>query len=70
MTGVELIRGVNASLDHKFPTSRGGSSSVENLQWVTKTVNLAKRDMTVEEFLVLCRALLDHAAIAAHTECH
>jgi len=52
LTGERLDR--TAQLDHKTPKVRGGSDTIENLQWVTKTVNLAKRDLTVEEFHELC----------------
>lgn len=38
------------SLDHKTPTSRGGSYSYENLHFITLFENLAKRDMTWEEW--------------------
>lgn len=40
------------SLDHKLPTSRGGDNSLENLHFLTVFENLAKRDMTWEEWEV------------------
>jgi 5-methylcytosine-specific restriction endonuclease McrA len=54
-TGEVLIPGINASLDHKIPTSRGGTNDRENLQWVTARVNSMKSDLTHEEFVALCR---------------
>ena len=38
------------SLDHIIPKSRGGSNKKENLQFLTVFENLAKRDMTQEEW--------------------
>jgi 5-methylcytosine-specific restriction endonuclease McrA len=43
-----------AQLDHIVPRTRGGSHDLENLRWVTTRANLAKRDLTDEEFLDLC----------------
>ena len=38
------------SLDHIIPSSRGGDNSLSNLQFLTTFENLAKRDMTMEEW--------------------
>lgn len=38
------------SLDHITPKSRGGDNSLSNLQFLTTFENLAKRDMTQEEW--------------------
>lgn len=38
------------SLDHIIPKSQGGSDKKENLQFLTVFENLAKRDMTQEEW--------------------
>lgn len=54
-TGELLILGDNASLDHKIPRSRGGADEVDNLQWVTWTINDCKRNLTHDEFVALCR---------------
>lgn len=51
-TGVQLIIGENASLDHIIPKSKGGSDHNNNLQWVCKWINTAKSDLTREEFLI------------------
>jgi hypothetical protein len=50
LTGKKLILGVNTSLDHKIPMSRGGTDQISNLQWVEDYVNFAKADRTTEEF--------------------
>ncbi len=44
----------NAQLDHIIPLKRGGNSSIENLRWVHRDVNYAKRDLLDSEFLSLC----------------
>lgn len=38
------------SLDHKIPKSKGGTNSLDNLQFLTVFENLAKRDLTQEEW--------------------
>jgi 5-methylcytosine-specific restriction endonuclease McrA len=59
LTGEHLIPGVNASLDHIIPKSRGGAiDKLENVQWVTTKVNYAKQNLLPEEFIKLCRAVL------------
>ena len=53
-SGEALIPGFNASLDHKIPITRGGHISLENVQWVSKRVNIMKTDMSDGEFIALC----------------
>lgn len=38
------------SIDHKIPLSRGGTNELSNLHFITLFENLAKRDMTIEEW--------------------
>lgn len=54
VTNSALTPGVNASLDHIIPRSKGGRSTKENLRWVLLAVNRAKHDMLHEEFIELC----------------
>jgi hypothetical protein len=52
-TGEKLTLGKNATLDHKIPKSRGGTSDLSNLQWVYKgnfDVNWMKGMLLEEEF--------------------
>jgi 5-methylcytosine-specific restriction endonuclease McrA len=53
LTGERLTR-ENVDVDHILPKTRGGSDASGNLRWVTRTVNLAKRDLTDDEFFALC----------------
>lgn len=58
-TKERLVLGANASIDHRQPRSRGGARDLGNLQWVTAAVNDMKCDRTHEEFLALCRKVVD-----------
>jgi hypothetical protein len=53
-TGVVLVPGKNAGIDHRIPITRGGTSEIANLQWVTIQINRIKNDLTHDEFLALC----------------
>lgn len=56
----EPIDDKNSEIDHIIPVSRGGSSEIENLQWVTRKINRMKHTMTNEEFVEVCRAVIEH----------
>lgn len=45
-------------LDHIIPRSRGGDNSLDNLGIASAKANQAKRDMTPEEFLNLCKSVV------------
>lgn len=53
LTGRRLNR-ENAHLDHIVAKARGGSDGIGNLRWVCNEANLAKREMSDEEFAALC----------------
>jgi RNA-directed DNA polymerase len=59
MTGKRLDR--TAELDHIVPVSKGGKNHPDNLQWLSPEVNQCKNDMTVDEFIAVCRNVLSHA---------
>lgn len=48
------------NLDHIIPTGKGGDNSIENLGITCKEANMAKHDMVLEEFLQLCKEVLEH----------
>ena len=45
-------------LDHKIPLSRGGKSTIENLQWTCEEANQAKKDLLDDEFITLCQEVI------------
>jgi 5-methylcytosine-specific restriction endonuclease McrA len=50
-TGLQIILGVDSSIDHLIPKSRGGTSDLSNLQWVHIQANFMKQDMLESEFI-------------------
>lgn len=61
VTGDILIPGFNASLDHIIAKSKGGAlADLDNLQWVTGSVNFAKRQFTSDEFIEFCRKVITY----------
>lgn len=52
LTGRRLDR--FAQLDHVKPKARGGGDELANLRWVCIAANLAKRDLSDDEFFQLC----------------
>jgi 5-methylcytosine-specific restriction endonuclease McrA len=62
LSGLPLIPGQNASLDHIVPRARGGTHELSNLQWVTTDINNAKWALGADEFIALCRAVVAHQA--------
>lgn len=63
ISGVKLIPGYNASIDHIVPRSKGGLlDDLDNLWWVTMDVNFAKRQMLTDEFVEFCKMIVDYNA--------
>ena len=46
--------------DHIIPRSRGGDNSFENLGVATPEANQSKSDLTIEEYLQLCKDVLEN----------
>ena len=59
-SGRVLVPGLTAQLDHKVAKRKGGSNDFENLQWVDKDVNYAKRALSEQEFLDLVKDIYRH----------
>lgn len=58
-TGIPLMLGVNASIDHIIPEGKGGDHSIQNLQWVETSINRMKFDMDDSEFRSHLRRVAD-----------
>lgn len=52
--GKKLTIGIDASIDHITPSSKGGTSDISNLQWAHKRANWMKGDQSEDKFLKEC----------------
>lgn len=59
-TGQKLGR--DAQVDHKTPTSRGGTNDPSNLHWVTPAANACKGSMTHDEFIAIATDIVAYVA--------
>ena len=50
----------NISLDHKIPISKDGTNDISNLQLVTRQSNVIKNNMTMEEFYLFCKNVVNN----------
>ena len=57
---IELNDPKSYSFDHIVPVSRGGANELHNLGLTTREANIAKADMTVEEFVDMCVKVAKH----------
>jgi hypothetical protein len=62
-SGIPLLIGQNASLDHIIAKSKGGTNTIGNLQWVHIWINKMKNDLPHEEFLLLLDDFADRLAL-------
>lgn len=51
ITGIPLIPGSTATIDHILPVSKGGTNEISNLRFVHYAVNLFKKDSTDAELV-------------------
>ena len=58
-TDEKLILGVNMSLDHIISNYDNPSlkTNLDNIQWVTRDINLIKNKLSHESFLSLCKSI-------------
>ena len=57
---IDLMKPKTYQLDHIVPRSKGGENTLNNCQLVLKEVNLAKHTLSSEEFVKLCREVVDY----------
>lgn len=55
---IDLANSASYHLDHKIPVSRGGKSTLSNMGVACAEVNKAKNNLTVDEFIQLCKDVL------------
>lgn len=56
---IDLLKSNTYQLDHIIPRSKGGNNSLDNCQLLSKEVNQAKRDLSLEEFTQMCREVVN-----------
>jgi len=57
---IDLSDSKSYHFDHIIPFTKGGENTLENLGLTCKEANKAKDDLSVEEFLQLCKEVLQH----------
>jgi 5-methylcytosine-specific restriction endonuclease McrA len=57
---IEISQPSTYQFDHIIPVSRGGDNSLDNLGICTKQANQSKYDMTPDEFINLCKRVLEY----------
>lgn len=64
-TGIDLVPGINASLDHLKSRSKNPDrhSDIANLVWCDRRVNAMKGELNYEEFIHLCRTIAEQSRL-------
>ena len=57
---IDIYKPRTYQFDHIIPRSRGGDNSIDNLGICSQRANQSKRDMTPDEFINLCKQVLQH----------
>jgi 5-methylcytosine-specific restriction endonuclease McrA len=61
---IDLSNPSSFHFDHIVPTSKGGKNTLDNLGVCTAKANFSKRDMSLEEYIDLCKSVLMHNGYA------
>ncbi len=54
---IDISKPSSYHFDHIIPKSKGGQSTIDNLGLCTKQANMAKGNMTADEFVNFCRKI-------------
>lgn len=57
---IDITKPGTYQFDHIIPKCRGGDNSLENMAICTKQANESKRGLTPDEFIFLCKKVLEH----------
>jgi CRISPR/Cas system Type II protein with McrA/HNH and RuvC-like nuclease domain len=57
---IDLLEPKSYELDHITPKSKGGDNSLSNCGLASRNANRSKADMTLEEYLSLCKRVLEY----------
>jgi hypothetical protein len=62
-TGIALVPGKNACIDHLYSRSQHPDkiSEIDNLVWCDKWINRMKGHMSYQDFIDLCQKIVNHA---------
>lgn len=55
---IDLTKSSTYHFDHIIPVSKGGDGRLSNLGLASREANVAKNDMSLEEFIELCKDVL------------
>ena len=56
---IDLEETSSYHLDHKIPKCRGGDNSLDNCGLVLSDVNFAKHKMSLEDFVEMCKTVVE-----------
>ena len=57
---INLLDSRSYQLDHIVPRSKGGDNSLDNCQLTCREANQAKHELSIDEFINLCREVINY----------
>lgn len=57
---IDLTDSKSYQLDHVIPLSKGGDSSLDNMELTCRDANMSKFDLTLDEYISLCKEVLEN----------